>query len=217
MIFGIVGFAGSGKSTIGDILINDYGFKQESFANPVKDTASSIFNWDREMLEGTTKESRDWREQPDVWWEEKLNWKDSKFSKLFPRFTPRVSLQLIGTDLFRKNFSNNLWILSLENRIKSQSNNFVITDCRFPNELDSIRAMGGKIIRVKRGPEPEWWDVAEAANSDTFLHAPECADSLVSLGIHYSEWAWVGQKFDYVINNESTTDALKVVLDDIIY
>lgn len=33
------------------------GFKQESFAKPLKDMCSVVFNWDREMLEGISEES----------------------------------------------------------------------------------------------------------------------------------------------------------------
>lgn len=84
----------------------------------------------------------------------------------------------------------------------------VVTDGRFPNELDMVRARGGKIIRVRRGPEPEWFSMADAANSDTFLHAPEAYDQMLASGVHISEWAWVGYDFDAVIENDGSLDQL---------
>ena len=64
MIIGLVGFIGSGKGTVGDLLSQE-GFIPDSFARPLKDACSSIFGWPRELLEGNTEFSRTWREQPD--------------------------------------------------------------------------------------------------------------------------------------------------------
>ena len=51
MIIGLLGFAGSGKGTVADILVSK-GFKKESFADPVKDAVAAIFGWERSLLEG---------------------------------------------------------------------------------------------------------------------------------------------------------------------
>ena len=61
MIIGICGFIGSGKDTIADYLVNFHEFKRESFASSLKDAVSAVFGWNREMLEGRTKQSREWR------------------------------------------------------------------------------------------------------------------------------------------------------------
>ena len=66
-IIAICGFQGSGKDTLADILVNNYGYTRVSFAGAVKDVAAVIFSWDREMLEGRTKESREKREEIDEW------------------------------------------------------------------------------------------------------------------------------------------------------
>lgn len=207
-IIGIVGFLGSGKNTAGQVLIDKFGYKHDSFADPLKDVVSTIFGWPRAMLEGDTAESRAWRDQPDEWWENELDWINHPLNYMVRRFTPRLALQLFGTDVLRKNFHNDIWILSLRNRLRT-ADRVVITDCRFPNEIKTIKEMGGKVFRVRRGPEPEWWDLAIAANSDTFLHAPECAKELDKLGVHISEWAWVGQEFDAIIENEGTLEDLE--------
>jgi len=206
-IVGVVGFLGSGKNTVGEMLIKQLGYNRDSFAGPLKDAVSVVFGWDRELLEGETKASREWRDLPDEWWENRLDWPNHKLNYLGKRFTPRLALQLWGTDVLRVGFFDALWIASLEYRLKD-ADRIVVTDCRFPNEIQTIRKMGGKVIRVKRGPEPEWWDTAIAANSD-FTHAPECAKALDALGVHISEWAWIGQEFDAVIENNGTLEQLE--------
>jgi hypothetical protein len=69
---------------------------------------------------------------------------------------------------------------------------------RFPNEIAAVRNAGGVVIRVIRGPEPEWYDLAVETNSGTFNHmAPAYPE------VHPSEWAWIGTEFDAEINNNS--------------
>jgi hypothetical protein len=80
----------------------------------------------------------------------------------------------------------------------------VISDCRFPNEISSIRSAGGKIIWVKRGELPDWYNLAVEANQGFNFAVQE----LKRLKIHASETAWVGTEFDAVIDNNSTIDAL---------
>ena len=65
MLIGIVGLIGSGKDTVAERLVAQHGYRRDSFAKSLKDAVSSMFNWDRESLEGKTDESRQWREQPD--------------------------------------------------------------------------------------------------------------------------------------------------------
>ena len=50
MIIGFCGFAGSGKDTAADYLVNFYNFDRISFAGPLKDTLSAVFGWERSML-----------------------------------------------------------------------------------------------------------------------------------------------------------------------
>jgi hypothetical protein len=195
MIIGICGFIGSGKDTIADYLVNFNGFRRESFANSLKDAVSYVFGWDRTMLEGRTKEAREWREQIDPWWAERLG---------MPHLTPRWVLQYWGTEVARKSFHNDMWIASLENKLRTSKDDIVISDCRFPNEIKSIKAAGGIVIRVVRGPEPEWYSIAKNANKG----APIAQELLKEFGVHASETAWVGTKFDAVLDNNGTIDEL---------
>lgn len=195
MIIGVCGFIGSGKDTVADYLQNFHEFRRESFAATLKDAVAAVFGWDRTLLEGRTKEAREWREQVDPWWAERL---------AMPTLTPRWVLQYWGTEVCRRAFHDDIWIASLENKLRTSKDNVVISDCRFPNEIEAIRNAGGKIVWVQRGELPDWYDVAVAANQGHNWAVQE----LKMRKIHASETAWVGTNFDSVIDNNSTIDDL---------
>jgi hypothetical protein len=195
MIIGVCGFIGSGKDTIADYLVNFHEFRRESFASTLKDAVAAVFGWDRTMLEGRTKEAREWREQVDPWWAARLD---------MPTLTPRWVLQYWGTEVCRKAFHDDIWIASLENKLRNSKDHVVISDCRFPNEISSIKNAGGQIVWVQRGELPEWYQTAVDANRGSNVAINE----LKMRKIHASETAWVGTEFDAVIDNNSTIDAL---------
>lgn len=203
-IIGIIGFKGSGKDTVGDFLVRDYEYGRDSFAGSLKDAVAAIFGWERDLIEGATKESREWREQPDTWWEEKLDWINHPGRYISERFTPRVALQFWGTDLLRKNFHNDLWIMSLQNRLRTKGRT-VITDCRFPNEFKAIKEVGGQVWRVRRGPEPDWYSSGYLAACGAETHIA----AMRALGIHESEWAWLNLPFDTIIDNDGSIEDLE--------
>lgn len=204
MIIGICGFQGSGKDTIADYLQNIYGFKRDSFAATLKDAVAAVFGWDRSLLEGRTKESRVWRETVDTWWAERLN---------MPDLTPRLVLQKWGTEVARRSWHDDIWIASLENKLSRTQEDIVITDVRFPNEIRAVKDAGGTVIRVVRGPEPDWYTTALGANAGIL---PD-QEQLKQLGIHPSETAWIGTNFDAVIdNNADGLDPLFSQIKDLI-
>lgn len=203
LVVGVLGFKGSGKDTVGDYLVEEHGFARDSFANPLKDAVSAVFGWPRELLEGDTKASREWREMPDAWWENKLDWKDHPGFRISDRFTPRVALQWFGTEVFRTSFHDSVWIYSLEHRLQKQDK-VVITDCRFPNEVKVIKDSGGIVMRVKRGPEPDWYETAIAALNGNMAAEQE----MKNLGIHISEWAWLTEKPDALLENDGSIQDL---------
>ena len=177
MIIGVVGFIGSGKGTVGDILEREHGYKKFAFADALKDAVAGIFLWPRGLLEGDTNASRAFRERVDPWWSHKFGYE----------VTPRLILQKFGTEACRHGIADNIWIAALEKRIHGYDD-VVITDCRFPNEIDFIRSAGGILIRVKRGDDP----------------SPEQISKM-----HISETAWNNYDPDFVIHNEGTKDELK--------
>lgn len=188
MIIGIVGFAGSGKGTVGDILIRDYDFHRLSFADGVKDAVAAIFGWPRHLLEGDTSESRDFREAPDAWWSKKFGYE----------VTPRFMLQKMGTEAGRDVFHDQVWVHALARKAE-QYKNVVIPDVRFPNEIDYIKDAGGFVIRVVRGKEPKWFNTALEHNMKGIHKMHEKYPD-----VHFSEWAWIGNLFDYVIPNNGS-------------
>ena len=194
MIIGICGFIGSGKDTVADYLVNFHEFRRESFANTLKDAVAAVFGWDRIMLEGRTKEAREWREQPDQWWSDRLG----------QTITPRWILQYWGTEVCRAGFHDDIWIASVENKLRKSGDNVVISDCRFPNEIASIKSAGGKIAWVQRGALPHWHDIAVKANRGE----ASAITWLEKEKIHASEWAWIGSNFDYTLDNNGSIDDL---------
>lgn len=134
MLVGICGKAGSGKDTVGDHLINKYGFKKIALADPIKRLVKDVF-----VLDDHTTYDRIAREEPLDEWE---GW------------SVRKLLQFIGTELFRENIDDAVWVKSLWFRIQNdKENNYVVTDVRFPNELKFFKDNAGadftsiKVIR----------------------------------------------------------------------
>jgi len=208
MIIGVVGFIGSGKDTIADYLVNVHEFRRESFANTLKDSCAAVFGWDRTMLEGRTKQSREWRDQIDEWWSKRLNM----------AITPRWILQQWGTEVCRRGFHDDIWIASLENKLRTSQDDVVISDCRFPNEIRAIRDQGGIVVRVVRGPEPSWYDDAVCLNRgpEKNLGWALSKDRMEKLDIHASETAWVGTQFDAVLDNNGSLDHLYQQINDLL-
>ena len=162
MIIAFCGFKGSGKDTCANYLVENYNFIKLSFASKLKDILAILFGWNREKLEGQNTEDRLWREEIDLWWATKLN---------IPHFSPRFAMQFFGTELFRNQFHKEIWINVLEKEIlllleKNPNQNIVISDARFPNEIELVKSMGGKIIHIYKEPLPLWFDYFKNKNQD---------------------------------------------------
>lgn len=205
-LIAINGTIGSGKDTFSQVFI-DEGFVRVSFAETLKDAVAAIFGWDREMLEGTTDEARKIREQPDEYWSNKLG-RD---------VTPRWVLQNLGTDVLRKHFHDNIWVFSLEKKIRDMGDrDIIITDCRFPNELKMIRENNGIIIEVQRNLPVWYWDAFKYNQFWASYEKDEVADDAIQpiplelqYNIHSSEYGWVGINHpDYIVENKSTVAEL---------
>jgi hypothetical protein len=200
MIIGFVGFIGSGKDTAADYLVNFHGFRRDSFANTLKDAVSAVFGWDRTLLEGRTKQAREWREQVDPWWAERLG---------MPNLTPRYILQYWGTEVCRNGFHDDIWIASLENKMRKTTDNIVISDVRFPNEIKAIHNAGGQVVRVIRGEDPEWYQDAWNVNQGpTNMSWAVSKLNMERRKIHASETAWIGKDIDVEVDNNGSIDDL---------
>jgi hypothetical protein len=194
-IIGICGLIGSGKGTVADILVLDHDFKKISFADKVKDGASAIFGWDRSLLEGDTDRSRIWREKEDEFWTQEMG----------QTVTPRLVLQLLGTDCMRYGFYDGIWVsLVKKHMVENPHYNYVIPDVRFPNEMNMIHELGGEVWQVRRGEQPEWF-------SSAILDNTTGSNLMDAYKVHVSEWKWIdhNEKFDKIIYNDSTLDQLE--------
>lgn len=208
MIIGVTGFIGSGKDTVADYLCTFHGFKRVSFAASLKDAVSSVFGWDRELLEGSTKTSREWREQKDVWWSERLGMD----------ITPRWVLQYWGTEVCRNHFHQDIWVASVENKLRQSKDNIVITDCRFSNEVNALKNVGGITMRVSRGEQPEWYDAAVSFNKGEWGNMSwSLSKAQLDINhVHASEYSSVGLNYDYYIDNNGTIDDLHQQIKSIV-
>jgi len=66
------------------------------------------------------------------------------------------------------------------------------------------------VVRVVRGPEPEWYDAAVSLNRGPNGNSTWALSGrrLEQLGVHASETSWVGTQFDVVLDNNGTLDDL---------
>jgi len=132
MLIGVCGKAGAGKDTIGDYLVDKRGFKKIALADPIKRLVKDVF-----ALDDHTVYDRVAREQELERWN---GW------------TVRKLLQYIGTELFRENIDDAIWVKSLWYKIQDdRDSNYVVTDVRFPNELQYFKdnAKDGEFIAIK--------------------------------------------------------------------
>jgi len=139
MLIGLIGLKGSGKSTVGTYLADNYQFKNKSFADPLKKACKELFLFDDEQLNGTLEQ----KETPDPRW----------FG-----CSPRKAMQYVGTELLRdqldmimpglgKNMFTHHFKLWFHN---NQRINIVVSDVRFQNEMDMIHELGGIVLKIRR-------------------------------------------------------------------
>lgn len=202
------------------------GYEIKKFADKLKDIVCLLIGCTRRELE-----DRAFKETPlgDEWkcwsYEDVSNWKISPHDNIpeWPpllsinkienmlygherEMTPRLLLQLLGTQCGREIIHPNIWINALfadYNPIDNKSlqdpaaensyPNWIITDVRFPNEAKAIKEKGGILIRVNRGYDN---DINKAHTSETALD-------------NYTE-------FDFVIENNGTIKELIEKIKEII-
>jgi hypothetical protein len=134
MIIGLAGKKQSGKSTVANYLIDVFDFHEISWAYPLKEVIGrQLFGLPDEVLYGDSPK----REEIHPTW----------------GMSGRQILQKVGTDLFRNNFDENFWVKVGLSRIMEQQarkNHVVVSDCRFPNELEAIKQFGGFTCKIQK-------------------------------------------------------------------
>jgi hypothetical protein len=156
-------------------------WKNKKFAYKLKQIVALIFNCNVEDLENEEfKNSR----TPD----------DLTPISASGKITYRQALQLIGTDIFRNQYHPDIWVNILLNEYDDKNENWIISDCRFHNEMDAIKKKGGLIIKVIRGTEHEI-DLSK-------VHASEIE-------------MYTYKDYDYKIENNGTIQELETVIENI--
>lgn len=215
MVIAISGRLGSGKDTVGKLIqymtAGDVGsgclrriqeglsidgyhnstFENKKFAGKLKLVGSILSGAPVEMFE------------------------DQEFKKLdmSPEWgmTYREFLQKLGTEAMRDGLHTNVWVNALFADYKGfvkewdefgndtlvEYPNWIITDMRFPNEMEAVKDKGGVTIRVNRP-----------------VHALSQENNAVQL--HPSETALDNAEFDYVIENSGSFDDLMVKVEAIL-
>ena len=195
-IIALMGNKGAGKDTVAKFIKkNNKKYDKVvimSFADALKDAVSDIFNFRRDLLEGSTKESREWREEEIPYLSEVMH----------HRVTPRYLLQIIGTDILRKYLYNDIWVDSVLVKIhllediakkEKKTNLYIITDCRFHNEIFKLAQSGNnvKYVEIKnRNCIPEY-EIAYKYNN-TMNPIKRIFYRFKLRKLHRSEWDWIG-------------------------
>lgn len=138
--------------------------KTYSFADNLKAVCSHLFGLTEEQLFGTNEQKNTptkliWKDMPSIPTTKKAKDKIVELGfNLSEDWTPdsfmtaREVMQYVGTEIFRKMY-NNVWVDStIKNIISDGSEVAIITDCRFPNEVEGVINAEGVVIRLTRAP-----------------------------------------------------------------
>lgn len=190
-IIGLLGAKGSGKDTAAKFLIELRGFKRVSFAERLYEEVASSFGvttdflGDRSLVQ--TPEGPVERKEHPASELALRNCKEPGFVScvleeraaegvtLDTPLSPRVVMQLWGTEFRRKRGDDNYWLNIVEKVLRDNPDiSYVITDVRFPNEHTFVHRFGGECLRI-RNAEVEQREAANRALSGTAAHPSETA------------------------------------------
>lgn len=168
-LVGIIGRKRAGKDTVAGQLISEFGVQRLAFADRLRRVLYGV-NPILHRYEYHTGGHRTLRVQDLV---DARGWEVAKDNPEVRRL-----LQEIGT-VYRNEVDQDAWVtpvLAEADQLRRQGVPVVITDVRFPNEAEAVKAAGGKLVRVYRPGQLE--DAASLHISETALD--EC---LVDYGI----------------------------------
>jgi len=131
MIIGLTGYARSGKDTVANVLVNNYGYTRVAFADKIREL---LVEMDPILESGHRLSST----------LEEYGWEIAKAKPEVRRL-----LQSLGVGA-RKVFGDNYWIVEALKNV-DMSGNYVITDVRFINEAECLKDIyGAQLWRIKR-------------------------------------------------------------------
>lgn len=154
MLIGIGHVARVGKSVAASALVRDLGFKEVSFAGPLKDLAFKINPVVVSANALTNVQTGSNRYQAIV---SRYGLDDAKVQ--FPEV--RRFLQDLGGAV-RDMFGEDFWSDRAFGEAKKWPD-VVISDVRYPNEAEQVKALGGKLVRIDRPGREALGHVSETA------------------------------------------------------
>ena len=197
LIIGLVGKAKSGKDTAATLIeqicnIKGVSVEREAFANAIREIGR-IFGFP----------------------EETLTCQELKESYLHPLFniTPRKFMQMVGSDLFRDHLDKDCWVKLILQKINALADDakksynevarhyederwapdsvMIITDVRFPNEVDMIRSQGGFIVKIERTNGGDSDDAWRQHESEKYID--EIKPDIIWYNNESSAEEWMGE------------------------
>ena len=135
-IIGLTGFKRSGKDTAAEVIAKMLGYDRIQFAGPLKEMLRTLLR-----CQGVSEASITACVEGDL--------KEAPAPVLGGK-TPRLAMQTLGTEWGRRTLSDTIWVDTTLNRAQTAENGALITDVRFLNEAEAIKAAGGIIIRIER-------------------------------------------------------------------
>ena len=119
---------GSGKTTIANILVEEYNYHRIPFADPLKLMTRSLLQSFGYSISSADRLLND------------PNLKEQILPEL--GVTPRFMMQTLGTEWGRKIIHPEIWLLAWKRSVEELGayGNVVVDDVRFPNELEIVKS-----------------------------------------------------------------------------
>jgi hypothetical protein len=196
LIVGLSGRKQSGKDTVANYVVNHFPERQSSVAQPSvklysfahllkKNLCMDILGLSWEQCNGTdeqknTKTNYKWSDFPldmrkNHTRTEMVRGTERKIY-LSGHMTARQVMQFVGTDMFREYFGENIWVEATLKQIQKDDTSIcIVTDARFPSEVNSIIYNDGIVIRLNRNIFPEDSHASETSlDSYDFVSTKNC-------------------------------------------
>lgn len=142
MIIAFSGLKGSGKDTAAKVLIQEYGFTKIAFADALREALLVLDPWVPIYINGMNEWPLSELIQQEGW-----DWAKNNVPEV------RRLMQVFGTEVGRMLFGENVWVDILNKRfpdVDDPETRYVITDCRFDNEVEFVRNNLGLLVWVDR-------------------------------------------------------------------
>lgn len=189
MLIVLSGKARSGKDTAAVMLEEMLGYNTTSiaYADQLKYIISTCFGLNMEQLYGDDKEVV----------LEDLPIRTKSGHVTTHCWTPRKLLQYLGTDVFRT-IKPDCWVQVVKDRVaEGEYDNYIITDGRFPNELEWVLEAGGIHIRIEREDK----DFVSGTDHESETSLPDFFENPIN---------------SFIINNDKDLDYLHQELQNIV-